>query len=449
MGAHRSPHAEPPRMLIVGMGVTGLACARHLVALGHEVRLTDSRRHPPALAALREVVPESHLSTGRFDTALLDEADQVIVSPGVSLDEPLVRAARARGLGVTGDIELFAASAQAPVIAITGSNGKSTVTSLVAALLVAGGAEVRAGGNLGMPALALLGDSEPDFYVLELSSFQLERTMSLRTRAATVLNVSSDHLDRYPSIEAYAAVKATIYERCEVPVYNRGEQALPLRDQGISFGLDVAAAGHYGIVTDSRGTRYLARGDERLLAADALKLVGDHNVTNALAALALADAAGCEPGGVLDALAGFPGLPHRCTPIAERGGVTWVDDSKGTNIGAAIAAVRGLARPIVLIAGGLAKGADFGPLAAALRGRARAAVLIGRDAERIADALAGVCPLVRADDMQQAVVHASRIARGGDVVLLSPACASQDMFPDYRARGTAFAAAVRALDHDS
>ncbi|MGH6884735.1 MAG: UDP-N-acetylmuramoyl-L-alanine--D-glutamate ligase, partial [Geminicoccales bacterium] len=426
----------------------GMSCARHLAARGDELMLTDSRVQPPALPALRDLLPDARVSAGGFDLALLDEADRLVVSPGVPLDDPFVRAAIVRGLPVIGDIDLFLDEARAPLIAVTGSNGKSTVTSLVAAMLAGAGAQVRAGGNLGAPALTLLEDGEPDFYVLELSSFQLERTSDLRARAAVVLNISPDHLDRYASLEEYAAAKATVYGNCEVAVVNR-DQPIGLSGLSaarISFGLDAPAAGQYGILEDAQGVRHLARGDERLLPAGALALAGTHNQANALAALALVEAAGCAPDAVLPALASFRGLPHRCERVGEIAGVTYVDDSKGTNVGATVTAVRGFAQPIVLIAGGLAKGADFAPLAVALEGHARAAVLIGRDAPRLADALDGVCPIVRANDMVDAVREASRIARAGDLVLLSPACASQDMFEDYRARGAAFAAAVRALE---
>ncbi|MBA3562557.1 MAG: UDP-N-acetylmuramoyl-L-alanine--D-glutamate ligase, partial [Gammaproteobacteria bacterium] len=286
----------------------------------------------------------------------------------------------------------------------------------------------------------------PDFYVLELSSFQLERTTSLRARAAVVLNISPDHMDRHASLEVYAAAKASVYRHCEVAVINRDEPAVPHGAASISFGLDAPEAGQYGIRGDARGVLHLTRGDDRLLPVGALALVGTHNVANALAALALTEAAGFAPQSVLPALASFRGLPHRCEPVATIGSVEYVDDSKGTNVGATVAAVRGFAQSLVLIAGGDGKGADFAPLADALGGRARAAVLIGRDAGRLAAALSGICRTVRAKDMQEAVREASRIARAGDVVLLSPACASQDMFEDYRARGAAFAAAVRDLE---
>ena len=447
------PGAGPERRtLVVGLGVTGLSCARHLAARGHALAVTDSRLHPPGLEALRETVPDAEVRVGGFAVALLGDVQQVVVSPGVSLDEPIVRAARERGLPVLGDIELFVAEARAPIVAVTGSNGKSTVTSLLAAMLTATGAVVRAGGNLGTPALTLLGESEPDWYVLELSSFQLERTWSLSAGAAVVLNVTADHMDRHSSLAAYAAAKAVVYRDCRVAVVNRDEPDMMAmariagpRAARISFGLDAPAAGQYGVLAGPSGARFLARGGDRMLALDALALRGMHNVSNALAALALAEAAGVAAERVLATLAGFRGLPHRCQPIATVGGVEYVDDSKGTNVGAAVAAVRGFTRPIVLIAGGLGKGADFAPLAAALAGRARAAVLIGRDGPRLGSALAGVCPVEHAGGMDEAVARAAALARAGDIVLLSPACASQDMFEDFRARGDAFAVAVRGL----
>jgi len=359
----------------------------------------------------------------------------------------IVQAARARGIPVLGDIELFARAACAPVIGVTGSNGKSTVTTLVARMLEAGGARVQAGGNLGVPALDLLRAPVPDWYVLELSSFQLERTQSLRTRAAVVLNVSADHLDRHADMDEYAAAKGVIYRNCDVAVVNADDAVAARLAAGnqrrIVFTLGPPPADGFGLI-ESPSSAQLARGDEALMPASDLGLAGRHNVANALAALALCAAAGVPLAGTLDALRSFAGLPHRMQLVAESRGVRWIDDSKGTNVGATVAAVRGLEGSFVLIAGGLGKGADFTPLAAALHRRARAVVLIGADAPSIAAALEGRCRIERATSMEDAVRRAAALAEPGDAVLLSPACASQDMFVDYADRGDQFARAARS-----
>jgi len=355
--------------------------------------------------------------------------------------------ARTRGIEIVGDIELFARAVRAPVIGVTGTNGKSTVTSLVAHMAETAGRRVLAGGNLGTPALDLLDQPLPDLYVLELSSFQLETTASLQLLGAVVLNVSADHLDRYGSIEQYSDAKRRIFAHAATVVLNADDPLVAsMRRAGprtLSFSIRRADA-HYGLVVDGSVT-YLAHRGERLLDTARLKISGMHNVANALAALALGEAAGLSLADMLRALETFPGLPHRAAWVADAHEVRYVDDSKGTNVGATIAAVEGISRPLVLIAGGQGKGQDFTPLAAALRGRVHTAVLIGKDAETIANALSGVCATLRAASMPEAVLAAARAARAGDVVLLSPACASLDMFRDYAERGEVFAAAVRQL----
>jgi UDP-N-acetylmuramoylalanine--D-glutamate ligase len=435
------------RSVVVGLGRTGLSVARHLRAAGHDVLVMDSRAAPPAREELARVAPEVVVHAGGFDSALLEGAAQLVVSPGVALDEPVVRAARARGIPVLGDIELFARSVRAPVIGVTGSNGKSTVTTLVARMLEACGTRALAGANLGEPALDLLRSPVPDYYVLELSSFQLERTQSLRTRAAVVLNVSADHLDRHADMDAYAAAKGVIYERCDTAVVNADDPVAAGLARGVSrrieFTLGEPRGDGFGIA--GRGPlAALARGARTLMRVADLKLEGAHNAANALAALALCAAVGAPLDATLPALRDFRGLPHRMQLVAEVGGVRWIDDSKGTNVGATVAAVRGLAGTFVLIAGGLGKGADFAPLADALRGRARGVVLIGSDAPRIEAALGGSCRIERAASMDEAVERARGLAQPGDAVLLSPACASQDMFIDYADRGDQFARAVRS-----
>ena len=437
------------RTLVVGLGRTGLSVARYLARRGESVAVTDTRTDPPGLEALRRELPEVAAFLGGLAPEAFAHAERVVVSPGVPLDTPEIAAARAAGVPVVGDVELFALAAAAPVVAVTGSNGKSTVASLVAAMAVRAGRETRAGGNLGTPALDLLGEREPDLYVLELSSFQLETVEHLAPAAATVLNVSPDHLDRYPDLERYAQAKGRIYARARVQVVNRDDARARALATGpgrrVGFGLGRAPSeGDWGVVRRG-GEVWLARGDEPLMPAAALRLRGAHNVANVLAALALGEAAGLPLEPMLEAARDFPGLPHRMSLVAERGGVAWIDDSKATNVGAAAAAVASLDRPVVLIAGGQGKGQDFAPLARALRGRARAVVLIGEDAPRLEAALAGAVPeLRRARTMEEAVRLAGGLARPGDAVLLAPACASFDMFEGFEDRGRAFAEAVRA-----
>jgi UDP-N-acetylmuramoylalanine--D-glutamate ligase len=442
--------AVPPvagqRALVLGLGRTGLSCARYLRGKGLAVRVADTRAEPPGMAALREQVPQAELVTGAFRDELLDDVAQVVISPGLSLREPVAVEARRRGLPVVGDIELFAHEAQAPVAAITGTNGKSTVTALLADLASAAGRPAIAGGNLGEPALDLLERPVPQLYVLELSSYQLETTHSLHTAVATVLNVTPDHLDRYDSLDDYAAAKARIFDCCDVAVVNADDErvrAMPRPGQRVlSFSLLDPAADYY--LARDPGPVLTCRG-EPLAPLAALKLQGEHNAANALAALAMCEALELPRAPALDALAAFGGLPHRAQWVADVAGVRWVNDSKGTNVGATIAAVAGLAGPLVLIAGGDGKNQDFGELRPACRGKVRHVVLIGRDAPRLAEAFEGVCSTERAADMRTAVAAARAAARAGDTVLLSPACASLDMFRDYAHRGDEFAAAVRSL----
>lgn len=441
-------HPEFSPVLLVGLGATGVSCARYLARLGQQVRVLDSRAEPPGLAQLGPLRDTLDLRLGSFELGALDGVAEVVVSPGVSLDEPLLVEARRRGLAVLGDIEIFARVAPAPVAAVTGSNGKSTVTTLLAELATAGGMKARAGGNLGTPALDLLDAEVPDVYVLELSSFQLETTESLRPLAACVLNITPDHIDRHGSLERYASAKARILSGAQGVVLNRQDRLVMAMWDGrtpcITFGLDAPGEHGYGVVETADGA-VLARGDQRLLPAARLRIRGRHNVANALAALAMAEALGLEPARVLDALQHFPGLPHRAEWVAEHSGVTFINDSKGTNVGAAVAAIAGMDGPVVLIAGGDGKGADFGPLAEAARGRVRVAVLLGRDAPALERALAGTCPTVRVAGIEEAVAEAVRHARPGDTVLLSPACASTDMYRDYTERGRRFAVAARGL----
>jgi len=441
-----APLATGTRILVLGLGRTGLSAARYLDRKGHSVRVADTRATPPGVEALREKVPAAELRTGAFDSSLLDGVAQVVISPGLSLQEPVVREALDRGLPVVGDIELFAREARAPVAAVTGTNGKSTVTTLVAELASAGGRRAVAGGNLGEPALDLLERPTPDLYVLELSSFQLETTHSLHTVTATVLNVTPDHMDRYASLEAYGAAKARIFDGCDVAVINADDavvRGMPRPGQSVvSFSLESRDADY---TLERLPAPMIVRRGEPLLPLAAMRLQGLHNAANAMAALAMVEALELPLAPALDALCAFGGLPHRSQWVADVRGVRYVNDSKGTNVGATLAAVQGLAGPLVVIAGGDGKNQDFSGLRAAFRGKVRHVVLIGRDAPALAATLANVCATERAADMPAAVRAAYAAAQPGDTVLLSPACASLDMFRDYTHRGDEFTAAVRSL----
>ena len=437
-----------PRTLIVGLGATGLSCARFLARQGVEVAVTDSRQQPPALTDMQKELPDVPLFVGGFDVDAFARAERIVVSPGVSLREPLLKDARQRGIEIVGDIELFARNAIAPVVAITGSNGKSTVTTLLGAMASYAGMDVRVGGNLGTPALDLIRDHEPDLYVLELSSFQLETVQSLRCQAATVLNVSPDHLDRYDSIESYVRAKQQIYAGAKVQIVNRDDPVASAlaRAKGstIGFGLNAPAAQDFGLLDSAAGS-WIYKGDERWLPLADVRMPGRHNLANALAALALGDAIGLPRQAMEHVLREFQGLPHRTQWVAEYQGVRWFNDSKATNIGAALAAIQGLDGPLVLIAGGLGKGADFGELAAGMGEHVKAVVLLGEAAGEIERSISGGVRTEHAENMADAVQRAAAMAVAGDTVLLSPACASFDMFKGYQERGDLFMRAVREL----
>jgi UDP-N-acetylmuramoylalanine--D-glutamate ligase len=389
------------------------------------------------------------VSLGGFDLALLEGAALVVASPGVSLAEPIFAAARARGIDVAGDVELFARAARAPGVAITGTNGKSTVTTLVGRMAARSGLRTAVGGNLGTPALELLETQGTQLYVLELSSFQLEAVQSLRLVGAAVLNVTADHMDRYADMAAYAAAKARIFDHCDTAVVNLDDPwaaRMPQPQQRtVGFSLHAGSGARWSIAQRDDGSTWLTRDGDLLLDSAELRLAGLHNVANALAALALGEAAGLGLEPMLAELREFAGLDHRSQWVADIHGVRYVNDSKGTNVGATLAAVAGMPGTLVVIAGGDGKNQDFAPLAAAFAGRVRLALLIGRDAPALAAALESACPTLRCASLEQAVVAAAAAARPGDTVLLSPACASLDMFRDYAHRGEVFAASVRRL----
>lgn len=444
----QATHEQQRKAMVVGLGKSGLSAARYLHAQGYSVAVTDSRVAPPGLAALRDALPDAAVFVGGFSDVALANTDVVVVSPGIPLNDPFINHVRSTGVELLGDIELFARAATQPVVAVTGSNGKSTVATLVAVMAETAKRRVGLGGNVGTPALDLL-LQDVDLFVLELSSFQLESTRSLAASAAVILNITPDHIDWHGSMESYAAAKARIYRNATTCVFNRDDE-WSARLAGdipgaISFGMRAPARGEdFGIV-EAGGAAWLVRGQQKLIRADELQLTGAHNHANALACLALGFAIELPLEAMLTALREFTGLPHRMSHVAEQNNVVFVNDSKGTNVGATVAAIRGAGRPLVLIAGGDGKGQDFSELAAALRGNAHHVVLIGKDAKSIESAIAGAIPVEHADDMRSAVRMAAAAANAGDMVLLSPACSSLDMFANYEARGDAFVQAVREV----
>ncbi len=437
------------RWVVLGLGATGFSSAGFLHRLGHAVTVMDSRARPPMLERLGELAPAITVTLGKFDRSALEAADYVLLSPGLSSELPDVQAAKAAGAGILGDIELFARYAKAPVIAVTGTNGKSTVTELISAMLRNAGKEVRSGGNLGTPALDLLTDNEPDCYVLELSSFQLELTDSLAPSVACLLNVTPDHLDRHHTFDAYLAAKARIFAHARTAVINADDEALSALsylERRVEFTLGRPGDRRYG-VTEIAGEGFLAAPDGALMPVRECPLIGRHNIANALAAIAVCEVFGTERAAALEALRGFTGLPHRTEKVAEFQSVVFVDDSKATNPGAAIASVEGLLADCggVVIAGGESKGVAFDAFADCVSLYAHDLILIGKAASEIRAVIAGRVPCFSADCMESAVRAAAERARSGEVVLLAPACASFDMFRDYRHRGTAFRDAVLQL----
>ena len=434
--------------LVFGLGATGLSVARYLKRNGIDARFVDSRSEPPGLDELQELLPDADVICGDSNSVSLANIGRIIASPGVADSEPLLVSARESGIDVVSDIELFANDACAAIVAVTGSNGKSTVTTLLALMCDAAGKTALAGANLGEPALDLLAQKTPDFYVLELSSFQLQRTKKLPAKVAVLLNITADHLDWHENEKNYRNAKYRIFEHADAAVINRSDPDIARHvgkgTRTVTFGLDVPEESQYWLLEED-GVDFLARGEQLLLATSELAMVCQHNQLNALAALAAGERMGLKMSAMLQVLPEFPGLPHRMQLVARKGGVEFINDSKATNVGAAVASIDSIDGIIVLIAGGVTKGGDFAELAEALDGRLRAAVLIGSDADQIADALADMAPVHIAEDMDEAVARAAAQAEAGDTVLLAPACASLDQFPNFKARGAAFGAAVLRL----
>ncbi len=436
--------------VIVGLGQTGLSFARYLQRRGESFLIVDSRQQPPGLEEARQAFPQLEIELGEFQEQTLLAAEELLVSPGVDLRQPVFDRAREAKIPLSSDIGIFAASIQAPIAAITGSNAKSTVVSLLGAMAEQAGLDVAVAGNIGKPVLDLLAEKERQLYILEISSFQLESTHGLGAEVACILNISTDHMDRYDVEQEYLSAKQRIFENCKQAVVNRDD---PLTSLGIpasarqwSYGLDAGGPDEFGLLKVA-GETWLAFNQQALMPAGQVKLAGRHNLANALAALALGHALGLDMSLMLAALREFAGLPHRCQFSAEIQGVKYYNDSKGTNVGACIAALQGLGgeNNVILLAGGQGKGADFSDLQESLSRYGKLVIVYGEDAERISLAVKPVVAVKAVDDLLAAVTLAREEALPGDIVLLSPACASFDMFANFEERGRVFMAAVEAL----
>jgi len=439
--------------LVAGLGKTGLSIARYLHRKGKLFSVFDTRTDAPGLAEFKLEFPDSAVYLQDFPMHLINELSDIVTSPGLSLDTPFIQQAIKAGVAVYGDIECLAREISAPVVAITGTNGKSTVTTLVGEMAQAAGLKVAVAGNIGTPVLdRLQEEGQVDLWVLELSSFQLDLTFSLKPTVATILNVSPDHLDRHHTLAAYVRAKQRVYHQAQLALFNREDVYTKPNPEyslaSISFGQDEPNVGDWGLLKKA-GIVYLAKGKECVLAVDSILIKGVHNWLNALAACALAENVGIPLDAIIAVLKSFSGLPHRCQWVRSLDEVEWINDSKGTNVGATISAINGIGGSmqgrIVLIAGGQGKGADFNELSQPIADYVRSIVLIGEDADKMEAALANVVPISRASSLDNAVAMAKKQAKPGDVVLLSPACASLDMFRDFNHRGDVFAASVKGL----
>ena len=442
--------------VIVGLGETGLSVAKFLASRNQKFKVIDSRLNPPALSELKRILPEIETEVGGLKLKTLLGASELVISPGLSLKTPVIAEAVEQGVAITGDIDIFSKSVRKPIIAVTGSNGKSTVVAILARILEKAGKKYGLGGNLDgtnfKPALDLLSEAPKDFYILELSSFQLETTERLNAEVAVILNLSADHMDRYETLDEYHKAKLRIFNGCNQVVINRddmysypvAELSAPIWD----FGFSRPGVNGLGLLEED-GYQYLAFQFEKIVSVNELKIFGQHNISNVLAAVGLALAIGIELDAIRSAIKGFNGLPHRCQWVANVSGVEFYNDSKGTNVGATMAAVEGLGQRIsghiLLIAGGIGKGADFRSLVPAINRWGKEVILIGQDAIEIASNFDQDIQIYFANDMQDAVSTAFNHASSGDAVLLSPACASFDMFENFQERGNAFIRSVRQL----
>lgn len=428
--------------LVVGLGVTGYSVARYLLQHGYRCRIQDTRDIPPFLGELNAQFEAVDFYAQPLDAELIAWAEVLVVSPGLSVRDAAIEQAVDLGKAVVGDIELFARLVDKPVIAITGSNGKSTVTTLVGEMIRHDDKTVAVGGNIGTAALDLL-ELNPDFYVLELSSYQLETTTSLRPRVAALLNLCEDHLDRYPGYAEYIQAKLRVYDNAGLCVSNFDDEVTRHDSRDIGFSLNFDANAEFRLLEDNG--IWLAHRQEPWLKVDEIKLSGRHNWANCLAAMAIAHSIGISRPAIVAAIKQFAGMPHRSQWIAEIDGVEWINDSKATNTGAAQASIEGRERPVILIAGGQSKGADMSVMFATVKRQVKLVLLLGEDAARLQQAWQGATRIERVRDMQQAVQRAHEVARSGDCVLLAPACASFDMYPKFEARGDDFSRRVKEL----
>ena len=433
-----------------------MSCAKYFMSINREFRVVDTRTKPPGLEQLLALKPDVDLELGPFTDSIFESAIELVVSPGVSLNTPQIKQAVSCGVKITGDIDIFSKQIDRPIVGVTGSNGKSTVVAILAKICEAARLDFAVGGNLDgeqfKPALDLLLEPRKDLYILELSSFQLETTENLAACAATLLNLSEDHMDRYDSFDAYWQAKQRIFLGCKQALVNKDDARSNPIDHGaismLEFGLSKPTPTSLGIC-NKNGVDYLSYGEQHIVRVDELKIVGQHNVANVLAAAGLAIILGIKIEDIYRAITNFSGLPHRCQWVAEKYGVSFYNDSKGTNVGATIAAIEGLARKIkgqvVLIAGGIGKDADFTPMAEIVKRWVKTSILIGQDAGTIAASLDVESDVRFAPTLEEAVSSALSITEPGDAVLLSPACASFDMFENFQHRGFVFMDAVRKL----
>jgi UDP-N-acetylmuramoylalanine--D-glutamate ligase len=439
--------------VVAGLGISGVSAVNFLHENGYRVAVTDSRQLPPGHDQIPATVQTSF---GKLDQDLLLQAEEIVISPGLDIKLPEIQAAIAKGIPVVSEIQILRRATDKPIVAITGSNAKSTVTTLIGLMAQDAGVKVAVGGNLGRPALDLTRD-DPDVYILELSSFQLETTSNLNAEVAVVLNMSEDHLDRHGDMAGYHAAKHRIFQGVKKVVFNRDDSLtrplVPDVTPMQSFGLNAPDLRQYGTLREDNGTIWLARGRERLLKSSEMYIQGTHNVANALACLALGEAIGLPIDKMLETLKTFKGLEHRCEFVKEVAGVRYYNDSKGTNIGATLAALDGLGAAIeaqggkvAIILGGQGKGQDFTALRQSLEKYAKLAVLIGEDRPVIEKAIQGTTELLHAETLQEAVALCQQHTQAQDVVLLSPACASFDMFTGYPQRGHRFVEYVNALN---
>ena len=434
--------------LVIGLGKTGFSCANYLTTNNHQVKVADSRQSPPFLQQLTEKHPSVPVHLGDYDEFLCNNAKQIILSPGVPITEPVLQAAKTNGVPIISDIDLFRKAAKAPLVAITGSNAKSTVTSLVGDMAQRAGINVAVGGNLGVPALELL-DDEVELYVMELSSFQLETTHHLNADVATVLNISADHMDRYNDLADYHRAKHRIFHGCKQVVENADDMLTkPLVPEAVNkrqFTLNTPDINQYGIRIYNNKS-WLAYGEDRLIDVNKLSMQGTHNCANYLAAIALGDSVGIPRSAMFESMQHFVGLPHRCQYVASINGVDYINDSKGTNVGACIAAIEGfgkqIAGKVILLAGGVGKDADFSALIAPLKKYARMTLLYGQDRQIISQHLGTAIPHDTAVTLDSVLQQAHGLAQTGDVILFSPACASFDQFDSFEQRGSYFSTQV-------